>query len=47
MISNATQRSVFHWIHLILAIPIAGQVHSPRSSAGGSTLVAQEVVPEI
>jgi len=29
MISNATQRTIFRWIHLVLAIPIAGYVYSP------------------
>jgi len=29
MLSNATQRSVFRWIHLILAIPIVGYIYSP------------------
>jgi thiosulfate reductase cytochrome b subunit len=29
MISAATQRSIFRWIHIILAIPIAGYVYSP------------------
>jgi len=26
---DATQRSIFRWIHLFLAIPIAGYVYSP------------------
>jgi len=29
MISNATQRTSFRWIHLVLAIPIIGYVYSP------------------
>ena len=29
MISHATQRSIFRWIHIVLAIPIAGYVYSP------------------
>ena len=29
MISAATQRVIFRWIHIILAIPIAGYVYSP------------------
>lgn len=29
MISSATQRSIFRWTHLILAIPIIGYVYSP------------------
>src|SRR5215204_2053958 len=29
MISNATQRTIFRWIHIVLAIPIAGYVYSP------------------
>jgi thiosulfate reductase cytochrome b subunit len=27
--SDATKRSIFRWIHLVLAIPIAGYVYSP------------------
>lgn len=27
--TQATQRSIFRWIHLILAIPIAGYIYSP------------------
>jgi thiosulfate reductase cytochrome b subunit len=26
---DATQRSIFRWIHLILAIPIVGYIYSP------------------
>jgi len=29
MISNATQRSIFRWIHLIFSIPIVGYIYSP------------------
>lgn len=29
MISAATQRLIFRWIHIVLAIPIAGYVYSP------------------
>lgn len=29
MISVATQRIIFRWIHIVLAIPIAGYVYSP------------------
>jgi hypothetical protein len=29
MISQATQRSIFRWIHLILSIPILGYIYSP------------------
>jgi predicted tellurium resistance membrane protein TerC len=29
MISAATQRAIFRWTHLILAIPIIGYVYSP------------------
>ena len=29
MISSATQRSIIRWIHIIMAIPIAGYVYSP------------------
>lgn len=27
--SQATSRSIFRWIHLILAIPIVGYIYSP------------------
>lgn len=27
--SNATKRSIIRWIHLVLAIPIAGYIYSP------------------
>ena len=27
--SNATQRSIIRWIHIILAIPILGYIYSP------------------
>ena len=29
MISNTTQRSIFRWIHIIVAIPILGYIYSP------------------
>jgi hypothetical protein len=29
MISNATQRSIVRWIHIVLAIPIIGYIYSP------------------
>lgn len=29
MISAGTQRTIVRWIHLVLAIPIAGYVYSP------------------
>jgi predicted tellurium resistance membrane protein TerC len=29
MISAGTQRVIFRWVHLILAIPIIGYVYSP------------------
>jgi hypothetical protein len=29
MISTATQRVIFRWIHIVFAIPIAGYVYSP------------------
>ena len=29
MISAATQRSIFRWAHLVLAIPTIGYVYSP------------------
>ena len=31
MISRATQRTIFRWIHLVLAIPILGYIYSPFS----------------
>jgi len=31
MISAATRRSILRWIHIVLAIPIAGYVYSPFS----------------
>ncbi len=27
--SHATQRSIIRWIHIVLAIPIAGYIYSP------------------
>ena len=27
--TNATKRSIFRWIHIVFAIPIAGYVYSP------------------
>jgi hypothetical protein len=29
MISSATQRVIFRWIHIIFAIPILGYIYSP------------------
>ncbi len=29
MISNATQRSIFRWIHIVFSIPILGYIYSP------------------
>ncbi|PYJ09301.1 MAG: hypothetical protein DMF06_10425 [Verrucomicrobia bacterium] len=29
MMSDATKRAIFRWIHLLFAIPIAGYVYSP------------------
>jgi hypothetical protein len=29
MISDARQRSIFRWIHLVFAIPIIGYIYSP------------------
>ena len=29
MISNTGQRTIFRWIHIVLAIPIAGYIYSP------------------
>jgi hypothetical protein len=27
--SNATQRNILRWVHLLLSVPIAGYVYSP------------------
>jgi len=35
MISSATQRSIFRWIHLIFAIPIFGYIYSPFDKLPG------------
>jgi hypothetical protein len=29
LMKEATQRSIFRWIHIVLSIPIAGYVYSP------------------
>jgi hypothetical protein len=29
MISNAIQRSIFRWVHIVFAIPIIGYIYSP------------------
>jgi thiosulfate reductase cytochrome b subunit len=29
MMSTITQRTIFRWIHIILAIPIVGYIYSP------------------
>jgi hypothetical protein len=29
MMSNATKRSIFRWIHIVFAIPIVGYIYSP------------------
>jgi hypothetical protein len=29
MISSSTQRTIFRWTHIVMAIPIAGYVYSP------------------
>lgn len=29
MITNATQRTIFRWIHIIFSIPIIGYIYSP------------------
>jgi hypothetical protein len=29
MISVATQRTIFRWIHIVIAIPIFGYIYSP------------------
>jgi thiosulfate reductase cytochrome b subunit len=35
MISPAAQRSIFRWIHIILAIPIIGYIYSPFDKLPG------------
>ncbi len=32
---SATQRSIFRWIHIILAIPIVGYIYSPFDKLPG------------
>lgn len=32
MISAATERKIFRWVHIVLAVPIAGYVYSPFAS---------------
>ena len=29
MISSATQRTIFRWIHIVFSIPIIGYIYSP------------------
>ena len=29
MISHATQRTIFRWIHIVFSIPILGYIYSP------------------
>jgi hypothetical protein len=29
MISNATKRSIFRWIHIVFSVPIFGYIYSP------------------
>ena len=31
MITNATQRSILRWIHIIVTIPILGYIYGPAS----------------
>ena len=33
--SQATSRSIFRWIHLILAIPVVGYIYSPFDKLPG------------
>ena len=35
MISQATQRSIFRWIHIVLSIPILGYIYSPFEKLPG------------
>jgi hypothetical protein len=44
MISNATQRSIFRWIHLVLSIPILGYIYSPFDKLPGYAFKTRFVV---
>ena len=35
MISSATQRSIFRWIHIVVSIPILGYIYSPFEKLPG------------
>jgi len=35
MMSNGVKRSIFRWIHIILAIPIIGYIYSPFEKLPG------------
>lgn len=35
MITSATQRTIFRWIHIILSIPIYGYIYSPFDKLPG------------
>ncbi len=40
MISNATQRSIFRWIHILVGIPILGYIYdSPSDTPNYATSV--------
>lgn len=48
MISNAAQRLIFRWIHIVFAIPIAGYVYSPFEQLPGyAPIVRYIAVPAI
>ena len=46
--NEATKRSIFRWIHLVFAIPIAGYVYSPfRELPNYAPVVRYVAVPVI
>jgi hypothetical protein len=44
MISNATQRSILRWIHIILSIPVYGYLYSPFDKLPSYAPTARYVV---
>jgi hypothetical protein len=43
MISDATKRSIFRWMHIVFAIPIVGYVYSPFEQLPNYALVVRYV----
>ena len=43
MISDATKRSIFRWIHIVFAIPIVGYVYSPFGELPNYAVVVRYV----